>query len=227
MIFFFQAEDGIRGADVTGVQTCALPILAGGAAAVSVALIAGSLALAFADRYLVSARLAGWDDLFGQVTDLALPAVGFVLASRRPRNLIGWLLLAAGLALSLRAFSHHYGLHALRAVPGSLPAGRAAMWLSNWIWVIPLAMLAFVFLLFPTGRLRTRRWRPAAWFVGGAMALTTAGALVTASRIWAHPFLISFSQLGIWMVVVTYLPLFAALLVSVAALVMRFAWSDG
>src|SRR5690554_3409592 len=24
--FFFQAEDGIRGADVTGVQTCALPI---------------------------------------------------------------------------------------------------------------------------------------------------------------------------------------------------------
>src|SRR5690554_7142527 len=26
--FFFQAEDGIRDADVTGVQTCALPILA-------------------------------------------------------------------------------------------------------------------------------------------------------------------------------------------------------
>src|SRR5215813_15057527 len=25
--FFFQAEDGIRDADVTGVQTCALPIL--------------------------------------------------------------------------------------------------------------------------------------------------------------------------------------------------------
>src|SRR5690554_6069903 len=28
-IFFFQAEDGIRDADVTGVQTCALPILLG------------------------------------------------------------------------------------------------------------------------------------------------------------------------------------------------------
>src|SRR6266498_4565459 len=26
-VFFFQAEDGIRDADVTGVQTCALPIL--------------------------------------------------------------------------------------------------------------------------------------------------------------------------------------------------------
>src|SRR5436305_7953553 len=26
VVFFFQAEDGIRDADVTGVQTCALPI---------------------------------------------------------------------------------------------------------------------------------------------------------------------------------------------------------
>src|SRR5699024_12090937 len=30
--FFFQAEDGIRDRNVTGVQTCALPILAGPAA---------------------------------------------------------------------------------------------------------------------------------------------------------------------------------------------------
>src|SRR5437667_12888749 len=29
MCFFFQAEDGIRDRDVTGVQTCALPILLG------------------------------------------------------------------------------------------------------------------------------------------------------------------------------------------------------
>src|SRR3989442_2218658 len=30
VFFFFQAEDGIRDADVTGVQTCALPIFKGG-----------------------------------------------------------------------------------------------------------------------------------------------------------------------------------------------------
>ena len=87
-----------------------------------------------------------------------------------------------------RAFAHHYGLHGLVAAPGSWPAARAAIWLSNWIWVIPLSMLALVFLLFPTGRLRTRRWRPAAWFDGGALTLATAGALMTASRIWARPF---------------------------------------
>jgi signal transduction histidine kinase len=210
-----------------GMRVLTARRLAVGAAAASVALMTGSLALAFADRGLVPARLAGWDDVFSQVTDLALPAVGFVLAFRRPRNPIGWLLLAAALALGLRAFSHHYGLHGLVAAPGSWPAARAAMWLSNWIWVIPLAMLAFVFLLFPTGRLRTRRWRPAAWFVDAALALATVGALVTASHIWAHPFPISLRQQGILTVAVTFVALFAALLVSVAALVVRFARSVG
>ena len=89
-----------------------------------------------------------------------------------PRTAIGWLFLAAGLALGLSGFSDQYGLHALVAAPGSWPAGRAVAWLSNWIWVIPVAVLAFVFLLFPTGRLRSRRWRPAAWFVGGVFTLT-------------------------------------------------------
>ena len=94
----------------------------------------------------------------------------------------------AGLALGLSGFSDQYGLHALVAAPGSLPAGRAAAWVSYWIWVIPLAMLAFVFLLFPTGRLRSRRWRPAAWFVGGAFALIAVAWLVNATRFWSHPF---------------------------------------
>jgi hypothetical protein len=157
---------------------------AGGAAGVSVALIAGGLALAFVDRHLVPARLVTWDysDVFGQVVNLAVPVVGFVLASRRPGNRIGWLFLVAGLGLGVGAFSAQYGLHALVAAPGSLPAGRVVAWLSNWIWVIPFTMLAFVFLLFPTGRLRSPRWRPAGWFAGGAFAVTTVGAVVSATH---------------------------------------------
>jgi len=202
--------------------------VAGGAAAASVALIAGALALSFADRHAVSAGLTGWDDVFTQVTDLALPAVGFVLASRRPGNRIGWLFLAAGLALGLRAFAHHYGLHVLLVAPGWLPGGRAAMWVSNWIWPIPFAMLAFAFLLFPDGQLPSSRWRPAAWFVGGALTLATAATLVTATRLWAHPFTTSSSRMG--GLVVTFTPLFcmlAALAVGVTALVVRFSRSVG
>ena len=197
-------------------------------AAASVALLAGGLALAFVDRHRVSAELTGWDDVFTQVTDLALPVVGFVLASRRPANRIGWLFLAAGLALALRAFAHHYGLHALVVAPGSLPGGLAAMWVSNWIWPIPLVMLAFSFLLFPDGQLLSPRWRPAAWFAGGAGALAMVATLVTAIRLWAHPFATSTSHMG--GPVVEYAPLvcvLAALVIGVTALVVRFARSVG
>src|SRR5206468_12850556 len=100
-------------------------------------------ALAYADRRGVPANMTGWDfsGVFGGVANLAVPVVGFVLASRRPANRVGWLFLAAGLALGLGGFLSEYGLHALVVAPGSLPAGRAAAWLSNWIWVIPLAVL--------------------------------------------------------------------------------------
>src|SRR5580658_1942736 len=164
------------------------------AAVGSVALIGGGLVLAYVDRQLVPASLTGWtvSSISGQVVNMAVPVVGFVLASRRPENRIGWLFLVAGVAQGLSGFSTQYALHALVAAPESLPAGRVVAWLANWIWVIPVAGLTVLFLLFPTGRLRSRRWRPAAWLIGGAFTLATVWALIIASREWAHPFALSY-----------------------------------
>ena len=198
--------------------------VAGCAAAVSGALIAGALVLAYADRRLLPADLTGWNfsDVFDGVANLAVPVVGFVIAFRRPTNRVGWVFLVAGLGLGLGSFSRAYGLHALVAEPGSWPAARAAAWLANWIWVIPIAMLAFLFLLFPTGQLRSPRWRPAAWFVGGAFALIAAGMLVNASLFWPDPFGAT-STPGIPPLLVAALIIIlpAALVVSVAAVVVR------
>ena len=102
----------------------------------------------------------------------------------------------AGLAVGLNGFSAQYALHALVAAPGSWPAGRAFGWLSNWTWMIPAATLAFLFLLFPTGHVRSPRWRPAAWFTGGVFALTTVWLLIAASQLWAHPFTPSSPETG-------------------------------
>jgi hypothetical protein len=154
------------------------------------------MALAYVDRHLLSAGTTTWNfsDVLTDVIKLAIPVIGFVIASRRPGNRIGWLLLAAGLALGVNVFSQSYGLRALLAAPGSLPAGRAAMWLSNWTFVVPIGFFAFVLLLFPTGQLRSRRWRLAAWFVGGVFALWTVALLMRATRFWSHPFSGSLSQ---------------------------------
>ena len=202
--------------------------VAGCAAAASVALEFGGLALAYVDRHLLPARLTTWDfsDVIWEVVNLAIPVVGFVLASRRPANRIGWLFLVAGLALGLSAFSLQYGLHALVAAPGSLPAGRVFAWLGSWIGVIAYTMLAFVFLLFPTGRLRSRRWLPAAWFMGGALTLASATVIVYVTRFWSDPFGSSAQAEPPALVALFSLAL-AALAVSVAAVVVRFARSVG
>src|SRR5215472_5991583 len=164
--------------------------VAGSAAVASAALIIGAVVLAYVDRHPVHGTLTSWDfsDVFANVTSLAVPVVGFVLASRRPANRLGWLFLGAGLGLGLSFFSTQYAQHALAAVPGSWPAGRAAAWFANWIWAIPYAVLAFVFLLFPTGQLRSPRWRVAAWSIAGANALAVADLIWYATRIWRQPF---------------------------------------
>jgi uncharacterized membrane-anchored protein YitT (DUF2179 family) len=208
--------------------------VAGCVAAVSVALIGSGLVLAYAHRHLAPAGMTGWtvSNISAQVVNAAVVVVGLVLATRRPENRIGWLFLAAGLALGLSGFSNQYALHALVADPGSWPAGRAAAWLFNILWVIPVAMLAFVFLLFPTGHLRSRRWRLAGWFNGGVFTLATVSGVIAATRAWAHPFTSPFTQAGSpvgapTLDLITAFLISAALLVSVAAVVVRFVKSSG
>jgi DNA-binding SARP family transcriptional activator len=91
---------------------------------------------------------------------LSYAVVGALVASRRPRNPIGWLLLGEGLLFEFVGFSIGYVNYALFARPGSLPAGRVVAWAGNSIWIPILVTAAFVFLLFPSGRLRSPRWRP-------------------------------------------------------------------
>jgi hypothetical protein len=207
--------------------------VAGCTAGVSVALIVAGLVLAYVDRLVVPASQTGWtfSNVSSQVVNMAVPVAGFVIASRRPENRIGWLFLVAGLALGLGSFGGQYALHALVADRGSLPAGRLFAWLGSWLWVVATAMLAFLFLLFPTGRLRSRRWRPVAWLVGSAFAVTAAATLVIATSFWADPFTSSSpgSSAGLItsLYVMTAVLVSAGLLVSVAAIIVRFAKSSG
>ena len=197
-------------------------------AAVSVALLVGGVVLSYAYRNI--GPLSRWDfsNVFEEATFITLPAVGFVLASRRPGNRIGWIFLGTGLVLGLGFFCDRYGRGGLVAAPGSLLGARAAAGFANSaLTTIPAAGLAFTLLLFPTGRLSSRRWRPAAWFVAAAFMLYTAAEVVRACRVWADPFtaLSDGWYPGSHTAVLIAVP--AALLVSAAAVVVRFAGSSG
>jgi hypothetical protein len=115
---------------------------------------------------LVALRGGPVSAVAGLVTAAGIAAIGALVASSRSRNPIGWIFCASGLTLVLSGFAEEY---ATRAVddPGSLPAAEWAAWVEDWIWVPALgAMLVFVFLLFPYGRLPSPRWRPVA-LLGG------------------------------------------------------------
>ena len=110
---------------------------------------------------------------------LTFPTVGALVASRRPENSIGWIFCVTGLVLAVGVLANAYADYALSAGRGSLPGEEFAAWLSTWIGA-PAALLAaaFLFLLFPDGRLPSRRWRPVAWMAAvGSPLIALAGAL--------------------------------------------------
>ena len=80
------------------------------------------------------------------VGDLAFTTVGLIIASRRPANPLGWLLLAFGLSLSANEFLRAYADYTLFYRPGTLPAGLAIAWVATWIWACIYPILPFVFL---------------------------------------------------------------------------------
>jgi hypothetical protein len=95
-------------------------------------------------------------------------AVGAVVASRRPRHPVGWLLLGVGLAVALSVLVEWYAKYGLVVRPGSLPGAEYLPGFAGLSFtVIGLACAGFVLLLTPTGKLPSPRWR---WWAGLAAA---------------------------------------------------------
>ena len=102
---------------------------------------------------------------------LAFPIVGALIAARRPRNPIGWILLADGFLWMVTFLLDYYGIYGV-AEPGSLPFPVGLAGINNFLWVPAVGLLGtYVILLFPDGRLPSTRWRPLAWLSGVTIIL--------------------------------------------------------
>src|SRR5215207_6940381 len=102
------------------------------------------------------------------VAMVSAATVGAILAGRRPRHPVGWLLLAFALSLSVNGVAGGYAPYGLQVRPGALPA---AAWVAMYYpatALVGLILLGFVLLLTPTGSPPSPRWRWWAWLMAGA-----------------------------------------------------------
>jgi signal transduction histidine kinase len=203
-----------------------------GLALAAVVLVVGGLVL---DRIAAHRHVAGagpvWLYPFLVAAIVAPAAVGALIAARRPRNPIGWILVLGGLSLAAVVGAQAYALVALDAYPGSFPGGPwaglvASQWPFFFAWPVAVSFV------FPDGRLPSRRWLPYAVFAVASTALLLL--LLVLSANLEQPFsdvrnpfplrlpgALDFLRLPIW------LGVFASLFVGAAAAQHRYRHAEG
>jgi signal transduction histidine kinase len=174
-------------------------------------------------------------------SDLIIPIgfgiVGAVVVSKSASNLVGWLLLGASLVDAARAAAAEYVVHAVAGSSTGSPAVTWAAWCANWLLLLiyPTGVFLFVVLLFPNGRLLSRRWGLVA-VLGGVVTVfmlaimwvdPTPITLVTGVRPFANPIGIRGDPLTVNTVGFVWLAGLVLLLIAAAGLVVRYRRAAG
>jgi hypothetical protein len=166
---------------------------------------------------------------------VAAATVGALVASRRPENPIGWILALAGLGYALAGGAIAYSSYAFQG-DHSLPAATAVTWTGNWLWSVALGLAAtYPLLLFPDGKLLSRRWRPVAWLIPPAIVVAAVGVMLSPDRLdvghhhtVANPTALEGgAQVAEALGTVGFVGIFGAFLASFASVVVRFRRANG
>jgi hypothetical protein len=136
-----------------------------------------SVGLAVAAALIPGQGGGGFGILGAALWAVANATVGTIVAIRRPAHPMGWLLVAVGLLFAMDSFAEQYARHGLLTGVDSVPAVPVMAWVSFWLDAPALFLLLFVVLLFPDGRLPSRRWQPVAWLLAAAAAAGAGQAL--------------------------------------------------
>src|SRR6476619_375526 len=202
----------------------------------AIVLMTAGLILMYIDRAAaLPTSASSWDWSYANglsiVANIVGISIGTVVAAKRPDNRIGWFFMAAGITLGISGLANAYAIHTLLVDPGAWPGGNFAAWIAAWTGFIPIFMLTFLFLLFPTGEVRSQRWRPVWWLLVVSTIVATIAGAYYATTTWSDPFPQTRSAAGTGSIVLFLLlfliPLIACLIASLAAVIVRAIYSTG
>jgi hypothetical protein len=163
----------------------AAPWLAWSLVVLSVVLFVGGIALALTAGSGAAVELTYGSEaeldsaILNLATVLTFSVVGAIIASRQPRNAIGWIFCGMGLVVGLNVLARGYIEAWLAGGSGIRSLAETAAWFGS-VSYIPLVVVptTFLLLLFPDGRLPSPRWRLVAWCAGlGIIGGLAGGAL--------------------------------------------------
>ena len=166
---------------------------------------------------------------------LGYGTAGALIASREPRNAVGWLFLLIGLCVGLAGFAENYVQRALDLRGAeALPLVGAVAWLgSNLAIVVGFGSIPLVMLLFPDGRPPSRRWWPVAAAMVVAPMIGLAGLAISTNQLGGEAkvpnptALPGFQGLASWLMTIGGVGTVGVGAVCVAGLVVRFRRSRG
>lgn len=96
--------------------------------------------------------------------------VGGLVASRKPRNPVGWFFLAGACIGGLQVLAGAYAVYGLIVDPGSVPLASLSAWFSSTFQIVgPIFGFVLLPLYFPNGRPPTPRWRLITWITVGML----------------------------------------------------------
>ncbi len=203
--------------------------LAWGLTLLGLILLGALILIAVADHTSMSRFVS--DNSFVVVFAVVFPVTGALVASRHPRNAVGWLMIGGPLFSTLQSATNAYAQHALVTAPGSWPGGGFASWISAWSWVPLVAVGTLIVQLLPDGRPVSRRWRwlvylsvtEASVLLGGFMATWPLRGARLLGSVETLPGVPTITK--ITLVVGFLFP--ALILAGIASMVLRFVRSQG
>jgi hypothetical protein len=153
---------------MTTVSERTLVRLAWATWAVAVALVATGVGMLLVVHYRFPGVPAYYYWRESSLQPTAFAVLGLVIATRRPRHAIGWLLMGLGVIGSMQLVA---GQYATLADAAGLPGRVYGMWASSLAQASVVSLIMLLLLLFPTGRVPSPRWRPVAWSLVAGLGL--------------------------------------------------------